>query len=133
MVYRDYMPSDRPALLAMKEAQGFQYDLPDLDDPRLWISRKVLVNQFGRPIAAILGQLTSEAFLLDSQTDAGPYKRMRRILSLYELACEEARSCGMETTHAWLAPDIKDKFGDQLMRLGWREHTWASFSKALGR
>lgn len=133
MVCRDYEPSDYPFLVSMYRAQGFDYDLPDINDPRLWISRKVMVNPAGRPVAAAMGQITSEAFLLEDPNDANAYKRMRRIVSLYEVACEEARLCGMQTTHAWLAPEIADQFGDQLKRLGWKQHLWPSFSKEIGR
>jgi hypothetical protein len=131
MRYREYQSSDRPALEAMHAAQGFDYSLPDLDDPKLWITRMVITNESGRPTQAILGRLTSEAFYLDDPNAHSPATRMRRFLTLQGIAATEGKHAGMDSVHVWLPPQIKETFGGQLERLGWREFTWPVYMRFL--
>ena len=72
MNVRDYQQSDFPALQAMHTAQGFEYQLPDLSDSGLWITRRVMTEDGRRPVGAILGRLTSEAFYLDNRRSPVP-------------------------------------------------------------
>ena len=132
MRYREYEPSDRPILEAMQKAQGHAYTLPPLDNPRLWITRMVILDEKGVPCQAILGRLTSEAYYLDFPDAMSPAARMRRFLCLHQIAAYEGRMAGMDSVHVWLPPEIKEKFGGQLERLGWQEYTWPTFVKHLG-
>src|SRR5208282_2663447 len=132
MRYREYQASDRPILEEMQRAQGYDYKLPPLNDRKLWITRMVILDEKGVPCQAILGRLTSEAFYLDFPDAMSPVARMRRFLSLHQLAASEGRAAGMDSVHVWLPPEIKDKFGGQLERLGWVEYTWPTFVKHLG-
>jgi hypothetical protein len=132
MRYREYQSKDRPIIEAMHKAQGYDYALPPLDDSRLWITRMVILDEKGVPCQAILGRLTSEAMYLDFPDAVTPATRMRRFLSLHQLAANEGRLAGMDSVHVWLPPEIKEKFGGQLERLGWQEYTWPTFMKKLG-
>jgi len=114
----------------MHAAQGFGYELPDLLDPRLWITQKVLEDKEGKPVKAILGRLTSEAFFLD-YPEENEFTRMRRFMALHEVACEEGRRCGMDSVHVWLPPELKKKFGERLERMGWIEFTWPTYMRKL--
>ena len=116
----------------MHGSDGFPYELPDLADPRLWIVRAVMVRDDGVPVKATLGRLTSEAFLLEDhgELEDGPM-RMRRSLALTERACEEGRRMGIDSVHAWLVPEIAEKFGGQLARMGWIRHEWPTYVKLV--
>lgn len=131
MNVRDYQQSDFPALQAMHTAQGFEYQLPDLSDSGLWITRKVMTEDGGRPVGAILGRLTSEAFYLDNPKVTSPAMRMRRFLALHEVAASEGKKAGVDSVHVWLPPEVEKKFGNQLARLGWVQFTWPTFVKSL--
>lgn len=130
MLIRDFIASDEAALCKMHAEQGFGYQLPDLLDPRLWITQKVLVDGNDNPQKAILGRLTSEVFFLDFP-EQNEFTRMRRFLSLYEAACEEGRRCGMDSIHAWIPPALEEKFGNRLERLGWTKYTWPVYMRRL--
>ena len=130
MIIRDFIPSDEMSLRRMHAAQGFGYELPDLLDPRLWITQKILADKNGNPEKAILGRLTSETFFLDFPGE-NEFTRMRRFLSLYESACEDGRRCGMDSIHAWIPPELETKFGDRLERMGWTKYTWPVYMRKL--
>jgi hypothetical protein len=132
MNLRDYKSTDRADLEAMQRAQGFDYKLPDLNDPRLWIARRVMVDEKDRPTHAILGRLTSEAYYLNFPRKENPITQMKRFLSMHEIACAAGKQAGLDSCHIWIPPEIKETFGPQLERLGWVEYTWATFSKQLG-
>ena len=82
VIMRDFIPSDEMALRRMHAAQGFDYTLPDLLDPRLWITQKILADRNGNPEKAILGRLTSEAMFLDYPGTENEFTRMRRFMAL---------------------------------------------------
>jgi hypothetical protein len=131
-VIREYEPRDAEFLRAMHAADPFDYALPDLAN-QLWITKQVLEVE-GRVVMALLGRLTSEAYLLEDPAErerAGRVARMRRILSLAEASAGDARSRGIDSAHAWLAPEIAGKFGPQLERMGWLPARWAAYVKEL--
>lgn len=128
---REMRESDIPVLEDMQLAQGYKYTLPDLRDPRLWIARRVLTNDKDVPIQAVLGRLTSEAMFLFYPGKDSDMKVMRRFLSLHQQCCDAGRVAGVDSVHCWLPPDVADKFGSQLERLGWKEYTWRTFCKGL--
>jgi hypothetical protein len=131
MRYREYQSSDLPAILSMHRAQGFEYELPRMDDPKLWLSRMVILNESGRPCQSILGRLTSEWYYLDDPEAFSPAARMRRFLTLQEIAVSESKHAGMDTAHVWIPPQVQDKFGPQLERLGWQQFTWPTFVRQI--
>ena len=131
MRFREYRAEDKPALEAMYRAQGFAYEFPDIDDSRLWITRMVLVDDEDKPLQAVLGRLTSEAFFIFDPKVASPVTQMRRFVSLQEAACESGRRAGVDSVHCWLPPEVKETFGPQLERLGWLEYEWATFARSL--
>lgn len=132
MLIREYRAGDEKFLRAVHAGDGFDYELPDLGDPRLWITRQVLTRADGLPVMAVLGRLTSEAFLLidPHEKTSGP-QTMRRILALAERACADGRSMGIDSCHAWLAPEIAEKFGPQIARMGWMKHDWPTYVKSI--
>lgn len=131
MELRDYIPEDAAALKEMHKAQGFDYELPNLDNPLLWITRKVLVNGDGKPVQALLGRLTSEAYFLEGRPEENHVKRLRNFLLLEDSAREAGRRAGLDSVHVWLPEEIQKTFGNQLERLGWKQYLWASYARQL--
>jgi hypothetical protein len=126
---RPYQPSDKPAIEEMFRAQGFDYGLPDPDGP-LFIVRMVL-EENGKPVQALLGRLTSEAYLLFDPNAASPVTHMRRFLGLHQKACEAAQKAGIDSVNVWLPPKVSKLFGGQLERLGWKNYIWPSYMRKI--
>ena len=148
MRVREYTASDLDALRAMHAAQGFDYPLPDLNNP-LFVT-KVLLTDAGVPSegqndsataltpekirGAALLRLTAEAYLLLDPRAGTPRDRWQWLLTLHEAARRDAWRRGLEDVHAWLPPPIAKKFGKRLARLGWlRDDAWTPYCKRLGR
>ena len=141
MQIRPYQPSDLPALQSLHRAQGFDYPLPDLNDP-LFTTKLILTeNDFAANAnpatpekirAAVFLRLTAEAYLLLDPKAGTPHDRWRAILALHAATEREACQRGLEDVHAWLPPPIAKKFGTRLTTLGWqRDDTWTPFCKKL--
>jgi len=130
MNLREYQAKDKPFLEQMHRFQGFDYELPELDAPNLWVTRMVLTDAEDQPVSAILGRITSEAYFLDYPTSPN-LERMRNFVALHELACEVGRRSGIDSTHVWLPPEVEKSFGEQLEKLGWEKFMWASYMKSL--
>ena len=114
----------------MHRAQGFAYQLPDLES-NLWITRKVITDERDEPVAALLGRLTSEAYYIESRDNVSPLVRMKRFLMLHNSACEAGRNAGVEDIHCWLPPEVEPTFGPQLLKLGWENFIWKTYAKRL--
>jgi len=157
MHVREYQQSDLAQLRAIHAAQGFDYPLPDLNNP-LFVTKLVLAKgdasslvvaqhavppQAGaaRPAAAtqasaIVGaallRLTAEAYLLLDPRAGTPRQRWQWLLALHAAAERDAWQRGLEDVHAWLPPPIANKFGKRLARLGWiRDDTWTPYCRKL--
>ena len=139
--------SDLDALRAIHSAQGFEYALPDLNNP-LFVTKLVLAKdcESGRENAGaktsktpeeILGsvflRLTAEAYLLLDPKAGTPRDRWQWLLALHAAAERDAWQRGLEDVHAWLPPPIAKKFGKRIARLGWlRDDAWTPYCKRLG-
>jgi hypothetical protein len=144
MQSRPYQASDLPALQAIHQAQGFDYPLPDLNNP-LFTTKIILTdsdfatNENSADATAaekIRGaaflRLTAEAYLLLHPKHGTPHDRWRTLLALHGATEREAWQRGLEDVHAWLPPPIAKKFGKRITQLGWqRDDTWTPYCKKL--
>jgi len=132
MQIRHYTDNDLAALRAIHATQGFDYPLPDLNNP-LFVTKIVLEDEATKKIAAAAFlRLTAEAYLLLDPQHATPRDRWRSLLQLHTAAEREAWQRGLEDVHAWLPPPIAQKFGKRLSRLGWlRDDVWTPYCKRL--
>jgi hypothetical protein len=142
MLVREYQESDLAQLRAIHATQGFNYPLPDLNNP-LFVTKLVLrkagqassqsdATQDGAIVGAALLRLTAEAYLLLDPRAGTPRQRWQSLLALHAAAERDAWQRGLEDVHAWLPPPIANKFGKRLTRLGWvRDDAWTPYCKKL--
>jgi hypothetical protein len=152
MLVREYRESDLAELRAIHAAQGFAYALPDLNNP-LFVTKLILsedapsqvadesanegavANPAPRPekiIGAAFLRLTAEAYLLLDPRAGTPRQRWQWLLQLHAATERDAWQRGLEDVHAWLPPQIAQKFGKRITHLGWRrDDTWTPYCKRL--
>jgi hypothetical protein len=145
MQVREYQEKDLDALRAIHATQGFEYPLPDLNNP-LFLTKLVLTEDphgdranlnvyagdSGRIVGAALLRLTAEAYLLLDPHAGTPRQRWQWLLALHAAAERDAWQRGLEDVHAWLPPPIANKFGKRITRLGWvRDDAWTPYCKKL--
>ncbi len=131
MLIREYKSSDLPSLVGMFRRQAFEYVFPDLEDP-VHVQRMVL-EEGGRPVAAAIGRLTAEMYLLVDPDQGDPKERWLQIAALHG-ATESylGSSLKLAEIHAFLPPRIEAKFGRRLERLaGWFREPWPCYTLAL--
>jgi hypothetical protein len=145
MHIREYQESDLAALQAIHSAQGFDYPLPDLNNP-LFVTKLVLADEVSaqqeenrqleaaatKIRGAALLRLTAEAYLLLDPNTGTPRERWQCLLALHAAAERHAWQRGLEDVHAWLPPPIAQKFGKRIEPLGWvRDDAWTPYCKKL--
>jgi hypothetical protein len=144
MQVREYRELDLAALRAIHANQGFDYPLPDLNNP-LFVTKLILSEaQEGtetagansapqeKIIGAALLRLTAEAYLLLDPNAGTPRQRWQWLLKLHAATERDAWQRGLEDVHAWLPPPIAHKFGKRITQLGWnRDDTWTPYCKRL--
>lgn len=132
MQIRFYRPDDLAQLEALHRAQGFEYEMPNLQDPLYFI--KLVGEENGRIVNAGIAHLTAEIYFLADMKSGTPQQRYDSFLTMHESFCEVAyRQGGLSDIHAWLPPEIAKPFGRRLMKLGWKRPLWASYAKELGK
>ena len=129
MLVRAYTDADLDALRAMHAAQGFDYQLPDPNDP-LFLVRAVLEDN-GRPRMAAFLRLTAEAYLLADPRDGTPRQRWQWLWALHEATRQAAAAQGLADVQAFLPPPVARAFGRRLERLGWRRDPWPCYTRAV--
>ncbi len=111
---------------------GFEYELPNLDDPLFFI--KLVGEQDGRIVNAGIAHLTAEIYFLADTKAGTPRQRYSNFLAMHEAGCEVAyRQGGLSDLHCWIPPEVAKPFGRRLLKLGWKKPLWTSFAKELGR
>jgi hypothetical protein len=152
MMIREYTESDLAALRAIHASQGFDYQLPDLNNP-LFTTKLILsedapsksvdgnankgaTTDSAPPQQKIIGaaflRLTAEAYLLLDPQAGTPRQRWQWLLQLHAASERDAWQRGLEDVHAWLPPPIAQKFGRRITQLGWRrDDAWTPYCKRL--
>jgi hypothetical protein len=157
MMIREYTESDLAALRAIHASQGFDYQLPDLNNP-LFTTKLILsesapsnctepeasegvagtagatnsVPSQQKIIGAAFLRLTAEAYLLLDPQAGTPRQRWQWLLQLHAASERDAWQRGLEDVHAWLPPPIAQKFGRRIAQLGWRrDDAWTPYCKRL--
>ena len=151
MLVRAYTDADLDALRAMHVAQGFAYELPDVNDP-LFLVRMVLEDDDAAvqgtpgaaqvpgkgslgtknvPRMAALLRLTAETYLLADPRDGTPRQRWQWLTALHEATRQAAAAHGLADVQAFLPPSVARAFGRRLDKLGWRRDPWPCYTRAV--
>jgi len=83
-------------------------------------------------VGAAFLRLTAEAYLLLDPHAGTPQQRWRWLLALHAAAERDAWQRGLADVHAWLPPQIAQRFGKRITQLGWRrDDAWTPYCKKL--
>ncbi len=128
MLVREYKPEDLREVVEMFQAQGFEYDFPDLGDP-IFVSKLVAENGQGKPAMCFAARLTAESYLLLDPRAGTPQQRWDTFLTLHRLVEQDLARKGLDDLHAWLPPGKRmERFGRRLETLGWvRDNRWVPY------
>jgi len=129
VLVRKAVPSDLPEMLRMYGEMGLDYDPPNLSSP-LFLLKTVAENGRGRPEMAAALRVTAETFLFVNRNDP-PAHAARMFMALHEETRKLAANLGLDDVHAWVPPELEQKFGYQLKRIGWKKQLWPSFSREV--
>lgn len=130
LTIRPFLASDTDAVKALHAAQGLPYELPDWEKPEFLV-RAVLENGTGRAEMALFLRKTAEVFLLFDPHENRKREIYGRILAMTRECVPAAKRVGLEDVHAWIAPEIEEKFGKVLLHLGWKREAWVSYSRRI--
>lgn len=130
LMVRDYQPGDKEALAAIHEAQGLDYKFPDVDGP-LFFVKKVLVDESGKIMAALVLRICAETMLL-MDPEQEPQEKLTEMQELQSSVLSEAYKQGLDEIHASV-PEIG--FDKRLIQLGWEKgrsgwHLWTRATHA---
>lgn len=124
---RAYQESDFEAIRRMHLDSGLNYDLPNLQDPRV-ILKQVVEDEEGIHVAAFLRQ-THEAYLFCDKHWRNPQWRLETIKTLQESVRAEARHKGVKEVWLWCPSAIEKQFGSRLVEMGWEKLPWPTYSQ----
>lgn len=128
MICRPANIADLAEIEQMYKAQGFEYEFPDLNHP-LFVVKAVAENGTGKPEMASALRLTAETFFFVDR-EHPPEHAAKMFLGLHEFTRLMAANAGLQDVNAWLPPQLEEKFGKQLLRLGWQKQLWPSYSRS---
>jgi hypothetical protein len=127
MSIRDYRPDDFEAIKKIHERQGFDYTVPELNDP-LFLVKKVLIDN-GRVVAACALRLTAETFLF---VQGSPVEKGRAMLELQPEILREAYEKGLSDIILVVPPPISEAFAPALLHMGWEAtRNWPKWQRNL--
>ncbi len=129
MIIRHLHPDDIPALRAMYEAQGFEYEFPDLEGP-LMESVLVVEEDGGKILAAVAAERLVQLYFLCADLEH-PAAKLAIVRALHTHMADALRAKGYHSAEAFLPPPIAETFGKRLERtFGWVRN-WQSWTKGF--
>lgn len=131
MRIRDARESDYETLKSIYQQNGFDYELPQLDDFNFVV---VIVDDDDRPRVAVPVRKFAELFFLCDRSWETPAWRLEAIRKLHAVMESRLSIRGFKEATCWLDPKISRSFGRKLMNLfGWKKQLWDSFTKEVRR
>lgn len=124
MRIRPYREADLEELKRMHEAMGFDYLFPELDHPRFFT--KLVVEDEGRVVMALVGKLTSEMMFMMRPDEGSTKQRLQWFLELHQASEKDMALYGLDECFAEIPPGPKmEKFKRLLAVMGWVPmNTW---------
>ena len=109
------------------EAQGFDYELPELDSNNI-IAKKVVTDENNTARMGVAARITVELYGFVDHTWDTPAVRFAALKQLHEAMRQELKEKGIEDGHFWCPPQLVKSFGRRMMRLlGWKKPEWTDF------
>jgi hypothetical protein len=129
MLIRPYTAEDLEAVKALHQAQGLEYDLPDLDAPSMLV--RAVIEEEGVVTHAAFLRKTSEAYWIFSPQES-KRERLGKLLVLSKEMTGPATRAGIEDVHAFIPPLVIDKALDRtLLNLGWVRPLWTCYVRKV--
>jgi hypothetical protein len=123
---RHYTKADLDAICQMHAKQGFDYEMPQLEDELMTV--RCVLEEDGEPQMAAFLRTTCEAYLFLDPAIGTKRNKIGKLLTIHEAVRDAAQMKGYSDVHVWLPPNL-DRFGKLLMHLGWRKQLWQSYSR----
>lgn len=124
---RDLRLEDVEAVKDIHKAQGFEYAIPDLTSPLIFVKKVREVD--GRVVAAMFLRITAETFLICA---GSPVEKGRAIEELQPEVIGDAWEKGLSEIVCVIPPEISESFAPVLKRMGWyRTREWPMWQKDL--
>lgn len=124
MIIRPSRLSDVEELKAIHAAQGFAYDFPEWD-------MGATVEIDGHVDRAVLIRRTSEAYYLLRPKRNPTREEIKRelgiMLALHKELSGPLRRAGIPDVHAWIPPEISERFGKLMLHMGWTRPLWPCY------
>jgi len=123
---RPYEPADEPRVRELHQRQGLKYELPALHE----MSVRIVIEENGIITHAGFLRLTTEAYWL---FEPGETKRrtLGRLMMLQREMNLQAKNLKLNDVHCWLPPELSQRFGKILLKLGWKQPLWTCFAKEV--
>lgn len=118
--YRPVLAEDYEQVMKLHQKMNLDYKL-DLNGTDLLIKCGLFEEQ--KPVAVVLGRLTTEAYLLIDRSWKEPQDRFEALKNLTQLAAAEAKSYGITDTHVWIPPKASC-FVRRLKQMGFVDAPW---------
>ena len=129
MLIRPYVHEDLAQVRALHRAQGFSYDLPDLEAPAMLV--RAVIEEDGEITHAAFLRKTSEAYWIFNPAET-KRDRLGRLLALCKEMTGPAGRAGIDDVHAFLPPEIvNEKLHRTLLRMGWEKPLWVCYSRKV--
>lgn len=122
MIIRDYISTDRPAIITSISNRAFQFPFPTPEDPDIVI-RKVIEDE-GLPVGVGLVQVTHQAYMVIDPNWRSPKWRWEALQSLHVKLSESCDAQRIREVNAWTPSRA---FGRRLLSLGWMRSEYPSY------
>lgn len=134
MELRKLTREDAAAVRRLHTAMNLGYELPlageEFDLEKKFFVRTGIFDE-GRLVTAVLGRLTSEAYLLLDRTWSTPAERWEAVGRAAVCAAQQAVFEGIEDVHVWLPPAIEKRFSNRLARFAFVKAPWHCYTAKL--
>jgi hypothetical protein len=128
MDLRELLLADVPALERLHASMNLDYKLPDA---RTAFFVKTGMFDGDRLVTAVLGRLTSEAYLLIDGKWATPAERWENVQRLIVASAQQAKLMGIDDVHVWIPPTIEKRFAKRLEDFAFVKAPWNCYTAKL--
>ncbi len=130
LIIRPYNIADLPTVQQLHKAQGFNYELPKLEEPTVSC---VVLEEGNRVTHALLIRKTAEAYWVFDPSQSNRKARLERMLVLEQEIPAFLRRLGFEDIHAWLPTEVASdkRTVATMMKLGWTRPLWTCFHREV--